>query len=280
MSPPDDSPDRFDRALRAFAGTSARSLLVAGVSRANQHWPETPLVQRFVDGTGDALAEDGAFVTATLKFGPRVLVEASDDDARQLLFEGELDPPTTRFLTEISWAGWTFLDFGARTGYFSLLARHLGGRTSTVHAFESDAIFGDHIRAATAGVNDHEGIVVLPSRGGARSEMAYGIRGPEVVVSVDHHCSTYDIEPDVIRLRGDGLQIEILEGMQQQLRGRGIRYLIRHSSWRDDAAEIDRFLAGYGYEPHQIDVDGALTAPDGDPSATFCYVPSADERLT
>ncbi len=273
-APAMSSEPRFDRALRAIVDTPARSLLVSGLSRAHQRWPEADLLNRSVESTSDALAEDGAFVTARLKFGPRVLVDSREPDGQQLVFSGELDTPVTRLLERIAFAGWTFIDLGSCTGYFALLARHLGGAGSTVHAFEPDAIHGDHIAEATTRAGDPQGVLVVHARCGARKETQYGIRGAEMVITVDDHCDTHRIAPTAVRIPADGHQLAVLEGARRQLRNQRFSYLLVPNGWRDDSVEVERFLAGYGYLAQQVSTDGELVALDGDPSATLCYRPA------
>jgi hypothetical protein len=274
MTESDEPDDRFGRAMRAIVDTPAGSLLVAGISRAHQRWPEAQLVQRSVESTGSALAEDGAFVRARLRFGSRLLVDSRDEDGKRLLFDGELDTTATHLMERIAWPGWTFFDVGAQTGYFALLARHLGGRQSRVHAFETDGIHGDHIADACSHSGDTEGILIVSARCGARKGVQASVRGPEVIVTIDEHCDTHGVGPDVLRIRADGGQFAALEGARRQLRQKRIKYLICPSGWRDDSVEIERFLMGYGYLPAQVDPTGELVALDGDPAATLCYRPA------
>lgn len=263
----------FDRAVRAIVDTPARSLLVSGLSRAHQRWPDADLLNRSVERAGGALAEDGAFVTARLKFGPRLLVDSRENDAQQLLFDGELDAPVTRLLEKVAVSGWTFLDIGSCTGYFALLARHLGGADSVVHAFEPDAIHGDHISESIGRAGDAAGVLVVPARLGARKETQYGIRGAEMILTVDSHCEEHGIAPDVMRVPADGDQLAVLEGARRQLRGQALSHILIPNGWRDDSAAIERFLLGYGYVARQVGPEGELIALDGNPSATLCYRP-------
>lgn len=266
--------DRFDRAMRALVDTPAGSLWVAGLSRAHQRWPDADLVNRSVAATGSALADEGTFVDARLRFGARLLVDSRDEDGQKLLFDGTLDAAATSLIESIGRPGWTFLDAGARTGYFSLLARHLGGADATVRAFETDPISAEHITDACARSGDPEGILVVRGRCGARKGVQTGVHGQEMVITIDDHCSTYDLAPDVLRVQADGFQMQALEGARQQLRRQSFSHVILPSGWRDDRAGIERFLLGYGYTAAQVAPDGELVDLDGDPSATLCYRPA------
>lgn len=242
-----DADGRLDRAVRALVDTPAGSLLVAGVSRARQRWPEAELLRRAGESATDAIAQEGGFVSARLRFGPHLLVDARDEESRRLITEGELEPATTRLLERIATPGWTFFDIGAQHGYFSVLARHLGGPDSVVCAFEADPNLASHLAQNATTADDPRGILVVAARCGARRETRYGIHGPELVSTIDDHCDTHGLAPDVVRLRADGTQLEVLEGMRRQLRRGTTGHVICSAGWRDDASAIERFLLGYDY---------------------------------
>jgi len=207
---------------------------------------------------------------------------ARDYGHRYIYFRGEWEEPTTTFLRSVARPGWTFLDVGANAGYFSLLARDLGGPTSTVHAFEPNPEVGDLLarsaaelgdRAVTlvrAAVGDHLGEVELhvsvdPGNSGlssVRTDVLSESRRLAVdMVTLDDHCSTNGLVPDVIKIDVEGCEAQVLGGAERLLDTGVVRYVIcEFEPIRAPVEPLIALLGEHGYVARAITPTGGLSA--------------------
>ena len=71
-----------------------------------------------------------------LDFGGKFQVDLTDNIQRQIYFQGHYEPEITDLIKRTLKPGDTFVDIGANTGYYTVLASLLVGSEGTVHSFE------------------------------------------------------------------------------------------------------------------------------------------------
>nr|MDQ6948125.1 FkbM family methyltransferase [Actinomycetota bacterium] len=274
------------RGLEALLEASLRPPLkpvTLGVLRGSvRRWPGWRVLDSACWHAGDVLGRREAVLKGRLRSGSTMYLLARDYGHRYIYFRGEWEEPTTKFLRSVARPGWTFLDVGANAGYFSLLARDLGGPTSTVHAFEPNPEVGDLLTRSVAehgdgavtlvraAVGDHQGEVefhvsVDPGNSGLsslRNDVLGESRRVAVdMVTLDDHCSTNGLVPDVIKIDVEGCEAQVLGGAERLLDTGVVRYVIcEFEPIRAPVEPLIALLGEHGYVARAITPTGGLSA--------------------
>jgi FkbM family methyltransferase len=209
------------------------------------------------------------------------VLDPADRYHAQILFFGELERETTAFFRRVARRGWTVLDVGANSGYFSLLARDLGGEGSQVSSFEPNPAVVEllletaHRNGATIrvepkacgaergelplhlGADDRNTGLATLSPGAAKGDVSVSVP----VVSLDDYCAENDLAPDLVKIDVEGFEDQVVAGMRTLLGDRVPAHVVCEMSSAPGSpapasviAEFERF----GYSAHQIRADGTL----------------------
>ena len=132
-------------------------------------------------------------------------------------------------------SGDVFYDVGSNVGFFSLIAARVVGERGAVHAFEPVSEIADQIRqnarrnhlanisVHVAAVSDVDGHLQLrrdPHPGGATTAPAGSLGdGADMVtaLTLDTFAASSDRPPDVVKIDVEGLETEVITGMQHLL---------------------------------------------------------------
>ncbi len=268
------------RGLGAILHSSQRERLLHLLQDTLRGHPRSRSLSALAWHTGEILAHEDAALETNLAFGSKIYLYARDHGHRYMYFRGIWEEPTTRFLSSISRPGWTFIDVGANAGYYSLLAKSLGGDDADVHAFEPNPeLFSLLARSAaeTIGTPIH----VSEMACGQRSEVATlhlspdagnsglstlragVLENPETVAvtvtSLDDYCAERAVVPSVIKIDVEGHEVSVLQGAESLLRDQVPEYVISElEPARAPFEPLRDLLASHGYNAHSISATGNL----------------------
>jgi FkbM family methyltransferase len=222
-------------------------------------------------------------VSAQTFFDEEMLVVLPEESACQIFYYGVIEEDVTSFLLTRLTAGMTFIDVGAHSGYFTLLASKLVHSSGWVHAFEPAQQTFEILRHNTS---RHRNITIqqkaLWSRRTTRPFHEYGrrysalnsLRNHRLIkesglapqrsyhvecVSLDEYCSAFAIAPDFIKIDAETSEPQILRGSLQTL----VRHrpIISLEVW-DDASRNSRddivFLLDHGYAAFEYQAGAIL----------------------
>lgn len=251
-----------------------------------------PGVGRFYRSTAHRLAERlraarAPYRTVTVG-GHQLVLDVSEFTAGPLYFGGAVyEPLTTGCLVGRLAGGRTFVDVGANTGYFSLLAAKIVGASGRVIAFEPNPQVCRQLQAHVA-LNGVGGRVAVEtcalgaapsaaarlyvSRAAGNSGLssltpdahllASGELSDETTVSVP--VETFDrwmararlARVDLVKIDVEGAESQVVAGMSASLEAGRIAALIVETTWGSPAHAS---LVAAGYVPERLDVLGPLT---------------------
>lgn len=258
-----------------------RSAVIRLVCRAGRRWPSSRAVRSLAYHLREALARDGERVVAELPTGSQIVLDPSDRYHAQILFFGELEGETTALFRRVARRGWTVLDVGANSGYFSLLARDLGGTGSVVRSFEPNPQVVELLQETVR--RNGVGIAVEPKACGAEAGelplhlgadsrntglatlSAAAAKGDSTVsvsvVSLDDYCDEHGLAPDLVKIDVEGFEDQVLAGMRSLLRRRVPRHIVCEMSSAPGSPApgvVIGELEEFGYSAHHILADGTL----------------------
>jgi FkbM family methyltransferase len=212
--------------------------------------------------------------------GVNLAVDVTDATGRMHYFHDEpYEPELSRAIAARLQSGDVFLDVGANTGYFSLLAGRLVGPEGRVAAFEPDPAaaaamaeavarnaLADAIEIVPAAVSDSAGTTRLfltvdsvlsttdPSRSPARAQFAFprSIDVPQVTLD-GWLAARPDLVPRIraIKIDVEGTEGDVLRGMRATLERCPLATILCETSAGSDA---DVFLRERGYEGAPLDI--------------------------
>ncbi len=156
-----------------------------------------------------------------------------------LLLEGPWEPQTTQYIHTTLADGHVFLDIGANSGYFALLASRCVGPRGKVFAIEPNPAMAEQVRqnvarsgltnvvveelacSSSAGVRDL--YLGPPGNTGITSLSSANVRSDECVsvncVPADALVEKYDISRiDLVKIDVEGAELEVLRGMTDILK--------------------------------------------------------------
>jgi len=258
-----------------------RAIVIRLACRAGRRWPRARVARSLAYHLREALARDGRRVAAELPSGSEIVLDPSDRYHAQILFFGELEAETTAFFRRVARRGWTVLDVGANSGYFSLLARDLGGDGAVVRSFEPNPevveLLAETMRRNGSGIGvepkacgaeagelplhlgadcRNTGLATL-SPGAAKGDSTISVP----VVALDDYCAEEGLAPDLVKIDVEGFEDQVVAGMRTLLRNRVPRHVICEMSSAPGSpapAKVIAELEGFGYSAHHIRADGTL----------------------
>jgi FkbM family methyltransferase len=251
------------------------------------------------------LPVEGDFVVRT--GGRQIRYRSSLYDAvgRKLFWgrEGDYEPETVRAIVE-RLRGGVFLDVGANTGFFSLVAAGADPRV-ICHAFEPApnvfAALQQNVRAngleqqivcRRSAVSDASGTtrLHLPDRNWSSATLdERGFRGAPghieevTTVSLDDYAATHGlISVDVIKIDVEGFEHLVLRGARELLR-RQRPAVVCECLPESRMEEIERLLRELEYTAFRLSSEGAVraTAMEADPSGesrNFLFIAAESSR--
>jgi FkbM family methyltransferase len=276
--------------LKAAVAATSRKPRLSALGKAGLH-----LRSAFVDNPRLALAR-------TCR-GSVMVVDLGDWRHHELLARGVYELHLTALFSRIASPGWTFLDVGANVGYFSVLACELGGPTAGVHAFEPHprmaALAEVNARLtpglsytvvqAACGARPGQALLHLASTPGNIGDSTLlhsgGHRGPAVavrVVTLDDHCETAALSPDVIKVDVEGSEGGVIAGMSRLLSDQVPSHVVVELGEIEERPVPELAiaqLAQFGYAPRSITAAGHLVdyVPDHE-LQDVCFVRSTVTR--
>jgi FkbM family methyltransferase len=222
-----------------------------------------------------------------------LLVRADEDVGRQIHFMRSFEEREAAFMRSIIAPDATCFDVGANVGYFSLLMASCA-TAGQVHAFDPLAL-NVALIGASAALNRFENIRVNRCAVGDRigevefseaSDSAYssmldtGRKAVErsfrvPMTTIDAYRAEQGIgRIDVLKVDVEGAEAMVIEGARATLADSAVRpatilielYEPNLASFGASAAGVTEVLAGLGYAPHSLGLDGLVP-----------YVPSATD---
>lgn len=234
----------------------------------------------------------GGVRIGTLTTGEPMVLNLGDFIQRNIFIYGTHEAYATKYLRSIARPGWTFIDVGSCEGYYAVLAASLGGEGSRVVAVEPNPTLvaqlqrtadlgGYKIQIVAAGCGSEPGqlsLTISDVKGnvGMSSfvETKRGTRTAEVPVrTLDDMCEELALRPDVVKIDVESMELEVLRGFQETLRGesRPPVILVELAPRSAPHASALAFLLGLGYSAARILDDGSTT-----PLASLDELPTDD----
>jgi FkbM family methyltransferase len=186
----------------------------------------------------------------------------------------EYEPLTTRFIVQHLNAGHSFVDIGANSGYFAMLAASLVGPTGRVFAFEPNPTvfqelvahvdlnkFGGRVQMLDYALSDvsaeNVSLFVLPHHKGFGTLVENSGLLPEhfgIATAVAVRTRTFDEwrteqgleRVDVMKIDVDGAEERVLLGMRESLASGRIGHIVCETEWGSRAHQT---LVDHGYRP-------------------------------
>jgi FkbM family methyltransferase len=236
----------------------------------------------------------------SLATGSRIYLDLADPAQRNIFFTGGTEWETTRLFHRLAVPGWTVIDVGANVGYYTLLARDLGGPSANVHAFEPNppvaallhrSVSAEAANAVTiceAGCGASAGTAQLyvgsnsaeypfsslrSDIGGARGWSSIEIE----IFDLDGYCAKNALMPHLVKIDAEGYEPEVLNGMERLLEDAMPAYVIcevvpGHPRRPDPKSVIEK-LGNYGYRCCEIRENGVLVeAGEVEAPGNVCFV--------
>jgi len=216
-----------------------------------------------------------------LDFGGKFRVDLTDNIQRQIYFLGHYEPKITELIRRTLAPGDTFIDVGANTGYYTVLAGLLVGSQGAVHSFEPipdifsamqsnvslNSLNNVYLNQVALYEDETEVEVFLPAAGnmGSGSVVKQPYHpGPTVrspATSLDRYVRQARIERiRLIKMDIEGGEIAALKGMREVLSSpsgpdlicEAIPHLLAGAG--HTVAELVQFLDSFGYHAREIDI--------------------------
>lgn len=270
-------------AAALFRAPWAESLFVR-VSR--QGW-NVPAAGRFIRSVAYRLAnrlfDSGHGVRDVTIGGVTLRLDVGEWTTFSPYFANTLyEPATVQHLADHLRAGDTFVDIGANSGYFTVLASALVGPAGRVAAFEPNPVVRRRLDQNIARNGGHERVCVESCALSDRSEDHVRLYVPEhdgfaTLVPDQTHASSYLAGANAIDVRTstfddwyaasglgrialmkidvEGAELQVLAGMTSALAAGRIARVILETAWDSDA---HRQLVGHGYVPERLESVGPV----------------------
>ena len=273
-----------------------------------RRWPAQRWVRATAFHVGKALGERRNAVTSELMSGSPIVLDVRDPAQREIAFFGFYESATTSLFARLAFPGWTVVDVGANAGYYSLLARDLGGDASSIHAFEPNPTLAAMLRESIRRGDADDTITVNEVACGAAegcaelqlsddpSEYAFGTLKPELawfrkgesvpvrVIALDSYCDDHGVEPDLIKMDVEGYEPEAIRGMARLLERHVPAYVICEvvtAESRPAPQLVIDAMSRYGYTAYSIEGDGSLIeAADFKQTDNVCFVAPGRPTVT
>jgi FkbM family methyltransferase len=244
---------------------------------------------------GEGLAQRGEPVLGRLATGSQIWLDPRDYGHRHVYFHGTYEEETTALFHRLARPSWTVIDVGANAGYFTLLARDLGGQGSVIHAFEPSPWPASLLertltlrpgevtlrRAACAGTVGEVTFYVSHDRvnTGLGSLVSGFTSGPTAVrvscLRLDEYCSEHGLVPDLVKIDAEGAESEVVQGMRGLLEQGVPAYVVCEVApdpRRSDPGDLIAHFADLGYDARRIGEHGELETIDSPRFENICFL--------
>ena len=217
---------------------------------------------------------------APLDFGGKFRVDLTDNIQRQIYFLGHYEPKITELIRRTLAPGDTFIDIGANTGYYTVLAGLLVGSQGVVHSFEPipyifsamqsnvslNSLNNVYLNQVALYEDETEVEMFLPGAGnlgcGSMVKQPHhpglSIRCP--ATSLDRYVKRVGIEHiRLIKMDIEGGEFSALKGMKEVLSNPSGPDLICEAipdlltGAGHTTADLVQLLESFGYHAHKID---------------------------
>jgi len=213
-------------------------------------------------------------LSETRKFS--FICELDDKSCSEVCLTGIQQPMETALVKRLLRTGMTFVDVGARWGYFSLLGAHCVGENGRVVSLEPNLV---QFRRLFENVQQNGLLHVIPlsvaaadrSRDvhlGARAANRFDLR--VVAEPLDEILDSLEISTvDLLKMDIEGAERLALGGMQDGLRSRRYRRIlveVHHAELAErgeDSNDVLDLLIDAGYRAWSMDARGASTSRPG-----------------
>lgn len=217
--------------------------------------------------------------------GVEIIADVCQFTARDYYFHSIIyEPLTTDFLLSNLKAGDVFVDIGANSGYYSIMAAQLVGDTGKVFAFEPNpqvlvklrehiSVNGIGKRVISSGlaISDKSSHQVdffisnIPANSGLSSlvlheysvtsgQLSDSHKIPVTTKTLDEWVAENEVgRIDVVKIDVEGAEDKVLRGMKSLLSLRPPRSIICETSWDSPA---DQLLTSYGYSGVALETNG------------------------
>ena len=222
-----------------------------------------------------ALLADGDPYRSVSVHGISLRADVTDFVFSGIYFGGvSYEPQLTRFLCERLKPGGVFVDVGANSGYFSLLAASLAGTSGRVYAFEPNPpvaralachialnAMDDRIVASECALSDTSQdrvpLFVTEAHTGFATLVGDSAIAPEYLgapTTVGIRTTTFDDwraaasvdRVDLMKIDVEGFESQVLAGMRESLAAGRVAALVVETSWDSPA---HRRLVSLGFQP-------------------------------
>jgi len=215
-----------------------------------------------------------------LDFGGKFRVDLTDNIQRQIYFQGHYEPEITDLIKETLTPGDTFIDIGANTGYYTVLASLLVGSEGAVHSFEPipfifsemqsnvslNSLSNVFLNQIALCEDEAEVDVFLPLEGniGSGSLVKQGHLPGTSIRSAATSFDRYSREAGIgqirlIKMDIEGGEIAALKGMKEALSGPSTPDVICEAvpellaAAGHTTADLTQIMESYGYRSREID---------------------------
>lgn len=259
------------------------------------------LVDKFLPALRNAGKSLGERVVLT-RHGFRYKADLGDWLGQYVYLTGAYEPPTSRVISELLHSGDTFIDVGANSGYFSLLASRRVGPTGRVFSFEPvpsmrKRLIENILLNAMSNVSIHDvavsnAIGVLPLFEGPE-----GHKGISSLRHIDNPAATIEVKTvpldslrqtlttvKLVKIDVEGAEQLVLEGMTNILKEDHPYVVIEITddylqAFSHGAIGLARQMTDIGYHMYAIRENGLVpmyaneAADDTQFNALFAYTP-------
>jgi FkbM family methyltransferase len=259
------------------------------------------LIKQFLPGLRETGKDLGERVVRT-RYGFRYKADLGDWLGQYVYLTGVYEPPTARVIAELLQPGDTFIDVGANSGFFTLLASHRVGPTGQVFSFEPVPSMRkrllenislnamSNISVHDVAVSNTEGVLPL-------FEGPEGHKGISSLRHIDNSATTIEVKTvpldafsdtfsavSLVKIDVEGAEQLVLEGMSNILKEDHPNVVIEITddylqAFGHNAIRLASHLTEMGYRMYAIRAEGLVpmradqAADDNQFNALFAYAP-------
>ena len=242
------------------------------------------------------------------RYGFKFNADLGDWLGQYVYLTGVYEPPTARVIAELLDQGETFIDVGANSGFFTLLASRRVGPAGRVLSFEPVPSMYKRLleNISTNGMNNVSVQNVALSNAEGSLPMFEGPEGHKGISSlrqIDNSSATLEVRTlpldsfastlspiKLIKIDVEGAEQLVLEGMTKLL-SMNHPYLVIEitdnylRAFGHGARHLANFISEFGYRMYKIGAEGLIlmnpeqAADDDQFNALFAYAPVPDRLL-
>jgi len=255
--------------------------------RASRRWWKAPALGRFIRSVAyrlaDRLFETGRGIRTISIGGASFRVDVGEWTTSGLYFANVVyEPATVQYLVDHLRPGGVFVDIGANSGYFTLLAAARVGEAGRVVAFEPNPAVRMRLLSSVERNNVHRRVRVESCALGDRSADRVPLYVPEHdgfatlmpeqthahsyvagAAAIDVTVRTFDEwitdaaidEVSLVKIDVEGAEPQVLAGMRKTLAAGRIARIVLETAWNSAA---HRLLIDHGYQPTRLESVGPV----------------------